>query len=461
MWGPKIAYTPQPNPGKRTLLTQNAVILEKAGEFWREIIQPGNVRVACDVVYSRGWKTVVRRLQVPGTWRSDVDEYGGDGQVRCGPWTVWKEARGLWQQVNPRLVYRGKAFRGPVIRRQIFPTSADPPDVQQPVSFLPRVSGGSLYPAVAGIPFGSAADQLWAAFGKPPSSTCRTSAGLGCSWRTAVDQFVATGHPGLETNQGGAIRFRNILVSTKDPARSRLRGWTTPEGIHLGSTAADVKRLVEPLQCSQRSCEIDPRQPLHRIGSTRYRFFVTFTFDGRPTNAASRVTTIDVRQIDVEEGVCLVSISFGTPTRFDFVATCSGRVKAARLEAYNGSTALHPDPGSAGDGSWLLYEEDGRGAPQTAPRSVVRTRFTGGAHEWRVGCPEPIAGDRDPVYCAPGRPDGGAPAWRADVFERWELSLSGFASVRATNDRRTIPPLRFVAEFVDRDAFVAVLRQGD
>ena len=88
------------------------MILEKAGEHYREVVEAKNVKVTCDVVYSRGWTKVVRRLQVPGAWRSDVDEYGGDGQVLCKPWTVWKGALGRWQQVTPRLVYRGVAKIG-------------------------------------------------------------------------------------------------------------------------------------------------------------------------------------------------------------------------------------------------------------------------------------------------------------------------------------------------------------
>ena len=90
MWGRSMKSSPSPQPGKRTRTTVNAVILEKAGKYYREVVRPANVRVTCEVVYSRGWKNVVKRLLVPGGWRSDVDEYGGEGEVRCGPWTVLK-----------------------------------------------------------------------------------------------------------------------------------------------------------------------------------------------------------------------------------------------------------------------------------------------------------------------------------------------------------------------------------
>ena len=37
----------------------NAVILEKTGKYYREVVRPANVKITCEVVYSRGWKNVV------------------------------------------------------------------------------------------------------------------------------------------------------------------------------------------------------------------------------------------------------------------------------------------------------------------------------------------------------------------------------------------------------------------
>ena len=467
--GADMESSPSPQPGKRTRTTVNAVILEKAGKYYREVVRPANVRVTCEVVYSRGWKNVVKRMLVPGGWRSDVDEYGGEGQVRCGPWTVLKDSLGLWQQLTPRVVYRGISLRGPTWRRQIHrssgPAPADPP---VPVSFLPRVKSGSIYPKLAGVRFSSPASALWRAFGKPPSSTCSTSEGqLGCSWRTTVDELnVADGGDSFQDGSvGGAVRFSSVLLSTKDLSRSKLRGWTTPHGIHLGSTAAEVKRIDEPLECDARSCDIGPRQRPHLAGDAHSRFFVQFIFDGRPSNPASRVITIYVRQINREEGACLVHLSYNDPTNFQFEATCSGQLKAARLAPYNGSTRIRINSGYDAGGSWQLYEDDGRQAPErTQARGVVRTRFTAGTHQWEAGCPDiPVGPSPDPFWCPPGRIDrpGGGLAWRDGVFEEWHLTFRGISSVRAdTSVTLKIPPLRFVAEFLDHEPFVYIIRRS-
>ena len=468
VWGRSVEYSPSPQPGKRTRTSVNAVILEKTGKYYREIVRPANVKVTCEVLYSRGWKNIVKRLLVPGGWRSDVDEYGGDGEVRCGPWTVLKNSLGLWQQLTPRVVYRGISLRGPTWRRQIHRSSdTEPADPPVPISFLPRVKSGSIYPKLADVPFSSPASALWRAFGKPPSSTCNTSGGLGCSWRTAVDELNVSdgGDSAQDGGAGGALRFASVVLSTKDLTRSKLRGWTTPDGIHLGSTAAEVKqRIADPLQCGARSCDIEPRLRLHLAGDARYRFFVQFLFDGRPSNPASRVTMINVRQLNREEGACLVHLLYNTPTAFQFEATCSGKLTAARLEPHNGSTRLASDPGEDPDGSWLLYEDNGSQAPQTAPRSVVRTRFTSGEQRWQIGCPERLAGPvEDPFYCPPGRNDrGGGLAWRDGVFEEWHLTFRGTSSVRANLNASPIKiaPLRFVAEFLDREPFVYIIRRG-
>ena len=157
------------------------------------------------------------------------------------------------------------------IHRSSGPAPADPP---VPVSFLPRVKSGSLYPKLADIPFSSPVSALWRAFGKPPSSTCTTSAGLVCNWTTAIDEVhvEGLGNESFGAIQGGAVAFNRVVISTSDLSRSKLRGWATPDGIRLGSTAAEVKRIADPLQCGSRSCDIQPRQRLHAVGNARYRF---------------------------------------------------------------------------------------------------------------------------------------------------------------------------------------------
>ncbi len=85
--------------------------------------------------------------------------------------------------------------------------------------------------------------------------------------------------------------------------------------------------IGEPLQCSAPSCDIDPLQPAHYAAGARQRFFVQFTFDGRPSNPGSRVVAITVSQVHREEGACAVSLNFNTPTAFQFEATCAGKLK--------------------------------------------------------------------------------------------------------------------------------------
>ena len=108
-----------------------------------------------------------------------------------------------------------------------------------------------------------------------------------------------------------------------------------------------------------------------------------------------------------------------------FGATCSGKLKAARLEPFNGSTRLGMDPDyNPGDGSWLLYENDGRHGAADCSTQRRPDELHGRLPSLAIGCPEPIVGDLDPIYCPPGRIDrGGGPAWRDGVFEEWNLHV--------------------------------------
>ena len=77
--------------------------------------------------------------------------------------------------------------------------------------------------------------------------------------------------------------------------------------------------------------------------------------------------------------------------------------------------------------------------------------------------PRTIPGEADPFFCPPGRNNrGGGLAWRDGVFEEWHLTFRGTSSVRANLNVSPIKiaPLRFVAEFLDHEPFVYIIRRG-
>ena len=149
---------------------------------------------------------------------------------------------------------------------------------------------------------------------------------------------------------------------------------------------------------------------------------------------------IDVRQINREEGACMVGLSYSSPSAFQFEATCNGKLKATRLEPYNGSTRLG-NPGYPPDNSWLLYEDDGSRAPERAQaRSVVGTSFTAGAHRWQIRCPEPIPGEADPFTARPAATTG-VEDWRGGT-ESHESGTSRSGEPRASVQTSTSAPSR-------------------
>ncbi len=470
VWGPIVRFSTSPLPSRRLVVTQNALILDS------DLPPPGVVdskkaRVSCDIYYTRGWNKVVRKQTVAGTWVPPyIAEklYGGQltGQVRCGPFTVAKKSLGLWLGVNPRLTWErvtfertnGKGVNGSIIRTQIRTGKPAPrldPDGKEATSFLPSVQGGPIYPALGTVPFGGQLASIWQAFGRPPASTC---SGSQCYWATDTDRlFLQLALPFNGAEQGERIVDRAVL-SSKRPTASKLSGWETPQGIHIGSSRADVLKAYPGADCVGQRCNVTPA--LASLGGARYRFSLAIGLDDDAPDAV--VESIDVTQIGSVEGTCRPTVTFreqGIPDSariFHFVARCSGKLTSARLEPLDASTQLgEAETNERNRVDPSVFNAAG-GAPLAAlghgPLSTVG--LANGAYTWQIGC------DVD-GKCAPGR-GSGTPAWDGALYEDWELVFRGVSTVpsRIERSQELIAPLRFVAEFADQPTFTYVLRQA-
>jgi hypothetical protein len=476
IWGPIVRFSRAPLPSKRVTVSQNILILDHdlPSPF---VTESKNARVSCDIYYTRGWSKVVRKETVAGAWTPPhiaEKRYGGQltGQVSCGPFTVWKKSHNLWLGVNPRVTYekvtfdrtKGKGIRGEIIRMQLRKGAVlrrVDPTQSEATSFLPKVAGGTIYPALGNVPLGSRVESVWQTFGRPPDKTCSGSA---CYWATPKDKLFLQLSTPYDSAEESARTFDRVVVSSTHPSSSKLTGWKTPEGIHLGSTSQEVRTAYPHGDCVGNRCNITP--PLTSLDGARYRFQLALILDGDVANANSKVETIDVT-LGSAEGICRPTISFreqGIPasdTTFAFAASCSGKLKSARLEPLDGSTVLsEADSNERFRLDPALYTDAG-GPPQTGLvfRALSTQGMANGAYTWEIGCE--TADPADPAQCAPGRGSGEA-AWNPALFEGWELVLRGRSSTpsQPQGRREVIAPLRFVAEFVDRPPFTYILREA-
>ncbi len=476
IWGPIIRFSTPPLPSKRVVMTRNILILDHdlPSPF---VAETKNARVRCDLYYTRGWGKVVRKQTVAGTWRPPhiaEKDYGGQltGQVRCGPFTVWNKSKGLWLGINPRVTYegvtfdltKGKGVKGDIVRRQLLKganrAKTIQPVLNEEISFLPRVAGGSIYPALGNVPYGSPVERVWESFGRPPEKTC---SGSQCYWATIEDRLFLQLATPYDSVQDAARPFDRVVLTSRHPTVSQLAAWKTPEGIHLGSSIAELRSAYPAADCVGRRCNISA--PLQLLDGVRYRFELAIGLDAEAKSADAVVESIDV-SLTGAEGTCRPTISFreqGIPdsdTTFLFTARCSGKVKSVRLEPLDGSTQL----GEAETNERVrldpnLYAPSGSIVGGLAYRPVSTQALSNGAYTWQVACETPDPAD--PAQCAPGRGPAG-PTWDPSLFEEWDLVFRGTSSVASgpQGRREVIAPLRLVAEFADRPTFTYILREA-
>ena len=269
MWGRRIAYEPRPQPGKRVRITLNAVILETGGGVTREVLRPVGVKVRVRGGVCARVEGIVKRMQVGGAWRSDVDEYGGDGQVRCGPWMVLKDSLGLSQRVTPRLVYSGTTLRGPTM------ADADLSPFESCSTGCRRCRSPSCH----------ASRAARSTRGSPMFRFHRRSARYGARSANRLDRPAARqrwarvqledlsrrterrdgGYAGQDGIPGGALRFRIGGPLDEGPVAFEA------------SRVDDTGRNSSRFHCS--ACQTDSRPPSMRFAQLRHR---------SPAAAASR-----------------------------------------------------------------------------------------------------------------------------------------------------------------------------
>ena len=110
---------------------------------------------------------------------------------------------------------------------------------------LPSAKPGPILPNAAGVVLGKTTKaQLLKRWG--PASQCHTVVEPVCNW------YIGTGFDLEDSVQAAFVKRSNILylVTFHSPTwrKSRLRGWSLPRGIRIGSTFAATKRAYPTLR---------------------------------------------------------------------------------------------------------------------------------------------------------------------------------------------------------------------
>jgi hypothetical protein len=138
----------------------------------------------------------------------------------------------------------------------------------------------------------------------------------------------------------------------------------------------------------------------------------------------------------------------------EFQAKCAGPLVSARFEAVGASPRFTENRHAGGVIRSVVDDAGAAVTPGGMPR-VIEGSTTAARAAWQVVC------DFGPFYeCPPGRGSGPA-LWAAGGFEEWELTFNGYsvqpAPPKAPGAGPAIPPMRFVAEFLDRPPFTIVI----
>jgi hypothetical protein len=317
-------------------------------------------------------------------------------------------------------------------------------------SALPRVSTGALWPLIAGsIAYGTPLQRLYEKLGRPPGCTNDE-----CGWHSGPDTFGPLTIAPVDGRTGVQARLRYLLLSTDAVARSKLKGWRSPEGIHIGSSLAELRRAYpeESAGCVGNDCGLNfqtrPYAVASEAGRTRQRFHVVFNYDRNEQ-------LVKVIKVDMfaEEGTCRVSWLHDRDY-MEFQAKCAGPLVSARFEAVGGSPRFTENRHAGGVIRSVVDDAGAAVTPGGMPR-VIEGSTTAARAAWQVVC------GFGPFYeCPPGRGSGPA-LWAAGGFEEWDLTFNGYsvqpAPPKAPGAGPAIPPMRFVAEFLDRPPFTIVI----
>jgi hypothetical protein len=320
-----------------------------------------------------------------------------------------------------------------------------PAPVEKPV--LPKVQGGVIAPLVAGtVPYWEPITELnrfWGIATRDPLQACGIQA---CPFEVGHDQVAPQGleRPDPKTPQLLQGLFFTSATGGNQPwsdnaiAKSKLRGWHTPEGVHIGMTMARAKQISPTLNryCivqygTQETCSYQTKPYAFQFHGARRRqvFQISFTADTRKPI---------VYQIGAailgDEGRCTVISDVPSPGSLVMNATCWGPLVSATVDSTDGGR--FGDLQSVDGGPTLAEDDAGNNLGQVPlPQGLVSTR--------RVSASEVALDVLQCDDCFPGR-GATAPAWPAGAFEAWDLSGSWSFSPGS----HAVPIVRFTAHFV-------------
>jgi hypothetical protein len=321
--------------------------------------------------------------------------------------------------------------------------------------------------------------QLYRAWGRPAAhgENCLTDF---CQYRRGYNFVSGSAAHRPERLQPSLLTSLSLSSGTPRSVPSRsaleaspLRGWHTPEGVHIGLGLAAAKRLYPAgLECGLyygRTTEICTfRTPPLNAGPKRRQVFVE-QFSGYV-----KEPTVDqvAAYLKGDEGHCELAGGGGfgsnpnVVNRVGVVATCWGRLSSASFQLLGQHRLVEVDQAEARPTQAL--DPDGEDFLQKIPESnafdVAGRRAGPAGYSFDVQCSAPID---PPVMCFPGRGTNTGAAqlfWPADTFEEWTISLgqATFAPAMRLNkdDPKAGPPLKFTAHFVGLPDYTITIREA-
>jgi hypothetical protein len=336
------------------------------------------------------------------------------------------------------------------------------------------------------VNYGEPAQLLVPAWGNP-EVTCHIGHSGGCFWFSGTDTdtvallTVLGAKPSLpetiKSVSASSFGRKTTAKGNLDAAsRSRLKGWRTSKGVHIGMAWAEAKKKYpERLHCSYTN-PVNPEGCLFRTAPYR------LTIDG---HARRQVFNEFFRRIPTQplvnevgailigdEGRCEISVSMSA--QLAFKAVCWGPLKAARFHFTGEGRMLSASPEAELNRPYSAIEDDGDDlvvGDQFKPVPTValptRSMESGLADEktfvWKTIC-DHYPGT--PSRCFPDRPTvGTAGIWPAGVFEEWQLGFTAHQvrpSLSPAGTRSPMPQFTFTAEFVGMpDYTITSAEQGE
>jgi hypothetical protein len=347
---------------------------------------------------------------------------------------------------------------------------------------LPRPRAGVLVPVLPGGAYwGEALERLVSVWGNPQLEcmlVLPTPGGGACNWpgKTGSDLVGVLSVQRGKHTAPEVVRFVSVSsYSSKSTvtdnraaaSRSRLKGWRTSRGVHVGMTWAKAKRRYPTrLHCAAPN----PGTP-QSCGFLTAPYRLTIDGHGRRQvfGESFRRATPDqplVNEVSAglagDEGRCRIYVRM--EDQLDFSAFCSGPLKSARFRFTGEGRILAANAGKSEP--YYAIDDEGHnllGRDETDPHSPGPVNPpAGGSMETRLANEKTFTWETicerfaNPPVCFPDRPTLGTRGiWPAGVFEIWEL---GFGTYRVKpsllgkhappGGRPSMPQFTFTAEFV-------------